>query len=293
METFQKKLNQTRAVERRINWKKHRQQVTGLFNDVFSKKDPVDKIAIFGAGNCDDLDLDDLATKCHWIYLFDLDLESMERGIEHYSEQTRQQIKLIEVDVTGLNTLDFNQQLVSMLKRNEQTEQIIQFLIDTMQHLNGISGDERVALINSFDIVATSAMYTQLFYNWAMDTLSEYKDQYNQQDLDKIKEGFLDLRDHVIVTFHKSVFSFCHEDGFFVTWTDLFQMKPKYNEVLNQGPNAIFTLATNIGYGAAMIGIKDFIDHVDKEEFALRYWLWDFSKDKQYLTMGLLGKLNR
>ena len=65
-------------------------------------------------------------------------------------------------------------------------------------------------------------------------------------------------------------------------------------DTINEGLNAIFALASNVGYGAALIGIKTFIEEVevDKSELALRYWLWEFNANKQYLTIGIIGRLN-
>jgi hypothetical protein len=165
--------------------------------------------------------------------------------------------------------------------------------MDTAQHLAGILDDEWAAFIEGFDIVATSAIYTQLFYNWALDMLSQYEDRYNREELERIKEGFLDLRDQIIFNFHDSVRKCCHKNGFFMMWSDILQMKSEYMENINKGPNAIFALASHVGYGAALIAIQDFMKKVEKDEFFLTYWPWDFNEDKQYLTMGLLGKTSR
>lgn len=290
MEAFQKELNQNREELRRMKWSKHRNHVTGLFDHVFLKKGSVEQVAIFGAGNCDDLDLDYLAPKCHSIYLFDIDLESMRRGIKNFSDSTRSKIKLVELDVTGLSKIDIEHHLSSLLKSDTKADEIVQFLKETENCLTEIVEDEWADYIESFDIVATSAIYTQLFYNWALDLLSEYEGQYNQDEVGRIKEGFLDLRDQIVLTFNESVRNCCRENGFFILWSDILKMEPEYMETINKGPNAIFALASTVGFGAALIAIQDFIVKVDKEQFFLTYWPWDFNEDKQYLVMGLLGK---
>ncbi|MBT2667976.1 hypothetical protein J7J00_21255 [Bacillus sp. ISL-4] len=58
MEIYQRKMNHNRDEYRKLRWQQHRLQVTGLFDAVFSKKAFADKVAIVGAGNCDDLDLE-------------------------------------------------------------------------------------------------------------------------------------------------------------------------------------------------------------------------------------------
>ncbi len=291
MEDFQRELNQNRDVSRRMKWEKHRNHVTELFNHVLLKKGSVDRVAIFGAGNCDDLDLDSLASKCNEMYLFDIDVESMKRGMQHFSQSTCSKIKLVELDVTGLHKIDFDQQLSSLLESGTKAEEIVKFLKNTENRLTRILEDEWTDWLNRFDIVATSAIYTQLFYNWALDLLSEYEDSYNGEEVGRIKEGFLDLRDQIILTFNDSVRQCCRPEGFFIMWSDILQMEPEYTETINKGPNAIFALASNVGYAAALIAIQDFMGKVEKTEFSLTYWPWDFHEDKQYLTMGLLGKV--
>ncbi len=138
--------------------------------------------------------------------------------------------------------------------------------------------------------MATSAIYTQLFYNWALDLLSEYESQYNQEEVARIKEGFLELRDQLFLTFNDSVRNCCRENGFFILWSDILKMEPEYMETISKGPNAIFSLASPVGFGASLIAIQDFIDKVKKEQFFLTYWPWDFNEDKQYLVLGMLGE---
>ena len=191
--------------------------------------------------------------------------------------------------MTGLSKIDFENHLCSLLESDTKADEIVQFLKETENRLTEIV-EEWADYIESFDIVATSAIYTQLFYNWALDLLSDYENQYNQEEVVRIKEGFLDLRDQIVRTFNDSVRTCCHQNGFFIMWSDILKMEPEYMENINKGPNAIFSLASHVGFGAALIAIQDFIEKVKKEDFFLTYWSWDFNEDKQYLVMGMLGE---
>lgn len=293
MEAFQKELNHNRDEFRRTKWAQHREQVTGLFDTVLSKQAPVDKIGIMGAGNCDDLDLDHLATRCNSIYLFDIDKESMINGIKNFSESTQCKIQLVEFDVTGLGKMDFEQTLTSMLMNGERTDKVVEYLLKTNHHLSEIIHNEFAEYIGTFDIFATSAIYTQLFYNWAVATLEKNKHHYEQMDLNRIKDGFLDLRDQIVLNLQDLAFQCCTTRGFYITWTDILKLKPDYAETTTQGINAIFSLASNVGYGAALLAIQDYMGKVDRREFSLNHWIWDFNEEKQYLTIGLLGKLKQ
>lgn len=293
METYQRKMNHNRDEYRKMRWKQHRIQVTGLFDAVFLKKAFVDKVAIVGAGNCDDLDIEYLATKCNSIYLFDIDMESMEKGTAKLPERTRKKIQLIEIDVTGLDKVDFDHHLSSMLNRGETAKGIIRYLKDTKNRLGQLSERVFANYYNDFDIVATSAIYTQLFYNWAMELLSDHANHYRKKDAEEMKNGILDVRDEIVRTVNHSISKCTKQNGFCITWTDILKIEPEYMDTINEGLNAIFALASNVGYGAALIGVKTFIEKVDKSELTLRYWPWDFQKNKQYLTIGIIGRNNR
>ncbi|MGW8427856.1 hypothetical protein ACWGJQ_20520 [Peribacillus simplex] len=292
MEIYQRKMNHNRDEYRKLRWQPHRKQVSGLFDTVFSKKAFADKVAIVGAGNCDDLDLEYLATRCNSIYLFDIDMESMKKGTANLPERTRKKIQLVEIDVTGLDKVDFDHHLSSMLDRSETAKGIIQYLKETENRLGQLSESVFANYYNDFDIVATSAIYTQLFYNWANELLSDYEHQYQKKDTEEIKNGILDLRDEIVRKMNHSISKCTKQNGFCITWTDILKIEPEYMDTINKGMNAIFALASNVGYGAALIGVKTFIENVDKSELSLSYWTWDFNANKQYLTIGIIGRLN-
>ncbi|WP_057915420.1 hypothetical protein [Peribacillus muralis] len=292
METFQRDMNHDRDEWRKIRWKQHRLQVTRLFEAVFSKEPIVEKVAIIGAGNCDDLDLEYLAARCHSIYLFDIDQDSMENGIKDLPELVRKKIQLVKINVTGLDTMGFDENLSSMLNRGEEAEVIIQYVKDTENRLGQLSEHVFSNYYHDFDIVATSAIYTQLFYNWAMDLLAVHGANYEENEMEQVKEGFLDLRDEIVRTLSHSLSKCIKQNGFYLTWSDISKIEPEYSDTINEGINAIFSLAANLGYGAALIGLKAFMEEVDKSKLTLRYWPWDFNEDKQYLTVGIFGRLD-
>lgn len=291
MESFQRDMNHDRDELRKIRWKQHRLQVTQLFEAVLSKEPMVEKVAIIGAGNCDDLDLEYLVARCQSIHLFDIDQESMEKGIKGLPELARKKIQLVKIDVTGLDTIGFDGDLSLMLDRGEKAGVVIQYVKDTENRLNQLSEQLFAEYSFEFDIVTTSAIYTQLFYNWAMDLLAEHGDNYQENDVELIKEAFLDLRDEIVRTLSHSLSKCIKKNGFYLTWTDILKIEPEYSDAIKGGINAVFTLAGNVGYGASLIGLKAFMEEVDKRELTLRYWSWDFNVDKRYLTIGAIGRI--
>ena len=63
-----------------------------------------DKVAILGAGNCNDLDLVQLSSECGEIHLFDLDREAMEDALVRQGVSERPNIHLRDdLDLSGLS----------------------------------------------------------------------------------------------------------------------------------------------------------------------------------------------
>ena len=290
METFQKEMNGHRAEFRWDLWSQHRKQVSALFEHAFSKCLTVNQIAIFGAGNCDDLDLEKLAARCQSIHLFDIDLESMEKGVGNLSSETREKIRLVKLDVTGLDRIHIEAELTRLFVNRVDASEITAYLKMVEGKMANLSAEVFAEYQNQFDVVATSAIYTQLFYNWGLAVLEKHRSYYHNDAVENIKESLLDVRDRIIMVLQDSLFSSCTEKGFYITWTDALQMEESYREIMNKGVNAVFGLASEVGFGAALLAIQSFMGKVDKSAFYLKYWVWDFNEIKQYLTFGLLGR---
>lgn len=86
---FQQMLNKDTDSKRRELWSAHREAVKDLFDKIIQNKDVTDRVGILGAGNCDDLDLEYLASKCKELVLFDIDYQSMQIAVEKLDVSTR------------------------------------------------------------------------------------------------------------------------------------------------------------------------------------------------------------
>ncbi|OES45798.1 hypothetical protein [Domibacillus iocasae] len=293
MQRFQKIMNQSRDDLRKTKWKDHREQVTGLFDEVFSKREYVNKIGVFGAGNCDDLDIEYLSSKANSIYLIDVDLESMKNGIKDLPESVRIKIELVELDVTGLNEINFYNNFASLLEKKGKAKKIVKYLIEISNSLERISRRSLNDLNKDFDIIASSAIYTQLFYNWAFTILSEYQNKYDKKEYNKILDGIIFLRNKIIVAYNDSLFDMCGENGFLISWSDALPIRPGYIPIINKGLKEALALVSSSGYQAALIGIQDIVTKIEVSSLLTRYWKWDFSENKEYLTFGICGEIKK
>ena len=87
----------------RKNWdffSRHRNRVMDLLGAESRRQG---KVAILGAGNCNDLDLRQLASECGEIHLFDLDREAMERALLRQGIPKGSNVQLRDdLDLSGL-----------------------------------------------------------------------------------------------------------------------------------------------------------------------------------------------
>ena len=103
---LQRRSQAQRAANRstRENWRsftRHRNRVMELLGDESRRQG---KVAILGAGNCNDLDLVQLASECGEIHLFDLDREAMEGALLRQGVSEEPNIHLRDdLDLSGLS----------------------------------------------------------------------------------------------------------------------------------------------------------------------------------------------
>ena len=93
----------------RDNWdffRRHRNQVMDLLGAESRRQG---RVAILGAGNCNDLDLRQLASGCGEVHLFDLDREAMEQALRRQGIPEDSNIRLRDdLELSGLGGPELN-----------------------------------------------------------------------------------------------------------------------------------------------------------------------------------------
>jgi hypothetical protein len=141
----------------RTGWElytEHRQNVTGLLGQhVPAAKMPQARLCVFGAGNCNDLDLHRLRNRFHEIHLVDLDGEALLAGCEAQGVDNDPNIvRHGDVDVTGVMPL------ISQWRPDSPPSEV-QVQTALLQALQPQSlGFEA----QSFDVVASASLLSQL-----------------------------------------------------------------------------------------------------------------------------------
>ncbi|MGE7988969.1 hypothetical protein [Lysinibacillus fusiformis] len=289
MNDFQQIINKDTDPERWELWSSQRLAVKDLFDKVLQSNDITERIGIVGAGNCDDLNLEYLASKCKELVLFDIDYQSMQMALEKLDVSTRSKITLVEVDITNLNSMDFYHQFETIVSENQSPKKVIKFLVTAANELkanNLIMEKYR----ESFDIVACSAIYSQLFYNWALFKLDELGSYSNSDFIKILEKGLVYLRNKTVNICNDELYKIANINAGIVCWADLFEMEQSdYSVIKKNDVNSLIPLFKRKGIQASLKGIQGINSKMD-EFIVMRDWVWHFSDNKSYFCRGLVGR---
>ena len=139
----------------------HRRKVTELLRHAATKaQPPAERLAVLGAGNCNDLDLATLSQLYREVELFDIDIDAVEQGVrrqcaEPFADEARRRIQIAPpTDVTGIADL------LSQWPIDGQDDCSATKLIE--QRLNDLP--EGVP-VQSFDVVVSVCLLSQLIFS--------------------------------------------------------------------------------------------------------------------------------
>lgn len=290
MKQLQIDMNKDRSIERWDLWENHRKVVNGLFDEVFNLKDNIENIGIIGAGNCDDLDLEYLSSKCNQIILFDIDYQSMHNSVKKLNSSLQEKITLVEVDLTNINFEEFSIEFKKLISNYEKPKKVVKFLVETANRLKS-NNEIMDRYYKTCDVIASSAIYSQLFYNWALIELGQHKGYSDSEFMEILEKGLVYLRDKIVKICNEELFKISKPNAGVVIWVDLFEFEEADYAVLKPGDlRSADPLIFKKGLQASIIGLKSL--HVYFERIiVLRDWIWNFDEGKKYYCRGLSGLL--
>ncbi|WP_434510095.1 hypothetical protein [Desulfitobacterium sp. AusDCA] len=297
-------MNAARSSKRWDNWEGHRNQINRILHERVLKSSSTDfcKAAIFGAGNCDDIDLNYWLNNVDELWLFDIDLESVQQGIERQNIDTKMidKLKLFQIDVTGLDKISFFNDINQMLKDSTPIKKVVSYIRKIANNLEVI--DDLINHYGSFSFVASSSIHTQLLYPHFNQMLSNTKD----------KETLMREADYLMSTLVKNynqlLLNLVKENGTLFIWTDEFELSsdrgnlhllPQFQrEILNSNYTFLSKFIYNFGLKGAVECNKDllskfpnFADRLIDKTYDLIYWIWHYDLTKHYLIHCFIIRL--
>jgi hypothetical protein len=298
MKAFFGQMNQGREPDRIGKWMSHRQEIKYLIENSLGEFHAKDEAIILGAGNCDDLDLDYLAARFNRVTLADIDNDSMQVSVNGLDPQLQLRIKCLDsLDFTGLDQIDFYARFQNLLDQQASAAQLAAFLQEASAEV--VKKPVLAQYKKRYTAVISSAVHTQLFYLHALSMFAIYAKLYVKNDVKRIVEGIAALRDIILRQYNEMLFALARSDGAVVMWTDIILLdtqtefiKESIYALSNEEKRAQFMLRLMGSYGidSAVLALQDMHDKMAVEGKLLRSWVWPFSAEKQFITVGISGR---
>ncbi|MCY9696159.1 hypothetical protein [Paenibacillus alginolyticus] len=297
MNYFYGDLNSDREENRWERWTGHRQEVTTFIGQSLPLLRKTDKMVILGVGNGDDLDFNYLCNLVHELTLVDIDKGSMEKCLSYIPVASSHKIQsLVECDLTGLDQLSYYDQISKLFKSQASMENIVQYLNEIKTQIKRLRILE--THVSSYDVVMSSAVYTQIYYIQSLSEFAAYANFYNENEVQSITDAMKVLRDEIIIQYNKLMLSLVKNDGTVILWTDMVRTDQEFVfpeeefyslQSEEERIKLIYKMMFEHGREAAITGLLDLYAKLSPEGRKVTSWVWPFNNDRHYITMGLSG----
>lgn len=278
-------------------WESQRKCINEILNRIKKENDSFGRVAVLGAGNCNDIDLEFLSNEFEDITLFDIDNNALQTSTKKYSIKPNCQIKLVgDIEFTGLRELSFYNEFAKKLEANNSVKKIIKFIRDTVIQMSNVNITNEYD--GKFDFVISMPVYTQLCYPLCLYILAEYMENFSASELKKIIDEFNYLAIAASKKYNDFIFKISTTTAKYFILTDVmeFTEETEYLKKLAQvyvlkgdanGLNAL--MVNHHRLSGSLEGITN-INERNTEFQALNSWIWPFSDKKSYLVYGLRAK---
>jgi hypothetical protein len=283
-------------------WESHRTSLMKLVNDeVIGIHNNDDNIAIFGAGECDDIDLKFLTSRFNEVYLIDIDIQAMENGKinQQLTDLENNKITLVGgFDFAGVSK-QFYVEIEELLHKNQPLETIISFIRNEANMLkmpNNLDG-----LKGKFSAVLSAAVHSQICSeNYTV--FGKYYERYNKQEMKEIEDELKYLYTQAVKMYNNLLLHVAKADASLLLGLDMIEISEnagtlEYLPVITKGmangdDAAIENIAVQHGVLGSVEGLNDInarIDFMNLEEYlnekkiTQNYWIWNFDSQRAYM----------
>lgn len=153
------------------DWEDYRQLLTGMVIDA-GGGDKIKTVTVFGAGCCNDIDINTLSRYFKDVALLDCDFEALTKVKNGPGEEEEKNIKLIQASLTGIDESDisvfFDETLAELqrygkLLTRQSFEEVIMTNLDKLISKMYTAEDEILKVLPRTDIAVCNGVCSQLF----------------------------------------------------------------------------------------------------------------------------------
>lgn len=284
------------------SWSKYRENINRIIECALEYRKDATEIIIFGAGECNDLDLNYLSDRFERIVLTDVDTVGLNNGIRRQIKEEKliRKFECLKVEYTGLEKIGFFEKLYKLTIEGSNVEDIINYIDKT---LSGINNKEILPQYkNNFPIVISAPLYTQLIYTQLSTITSMFLKSgiYIESEISMMNERVIYYLPLIIRNYNDLLISVGDNNSLIGMWTDLLQDHPNGEimksickkiddtEFINQ---YVAKYDEKYGLGLGSYGKLDFYEKIDKV-FSL-WSIWPFDSNRSFLVYGSIGKVRK
>lgn len=277
-------VNKLRDDDRYDYWQEHRQVATSFILEASQKSTESNSIIILGAGNCDDIDINKLASIFSRIVLVDITETSLNKAYHSFSKFTQEKVVLRgNVDLLSIDTSDFYPKLKRLLEQRASVEDILNLINYTRTSMKSSILQD---LKGKFDVVVSSAIYTQLFEARLNEILNSCSNSYDSTQKNKIMNEIQRLGRELIEQYNNLLTFLTKKHGVIVTWSDVAHIHELSDSQASGPPQQ---LPMDKLFPSATHGIGNLISKLEPNTITLKYWNWPFNHVISYYVVSLYG----
>lgn len=143
-------------------------------------------------------------------------------------------------------------------------------------------------MIGKFDVVVSSAIYTQLFEARAYEIYKQYRDNYSPKEQEEIFQSIQKISSMLVELFNATQCSLAKDEGIIVTWSDiahLHELSP------SEAAGHPFKIPAEKLFTAGVCGLKTLSYMITG--FLVKWWEWPFNFGRIYKTVAIAGIKSR
>jgi hypothetical protein len=298
MQKFNNDVNNSGDLDMKYSaWSTYRGAVTGFLNRAVLQTSSAKSIIVFGAGECNDIDIKFLCNTFARVVLTDVDEQSIYDGLSRQGIKDLSKLQVCKVEYTGLEDAGFFDTLAALCSENSPIAQISEFVQNALSNVRapGLSALAK----DGFDVVLSCPVYTQIVFSQAevlTEILAHYS-TYTHSDMHELLESFSGAMPALIQKYNDLLLSCAKPGGALVVLADCVEAHPSdpllqtIDGILTSLPlntHALSHLICDHGLKFGVLGKDDLLAKAKQQD--IFFARWPFDEHRHYLVCGIFAR---
>jgi len=292
VKSFNETINHSYNIpQRHNNWAEYREKVTAFITSIdLDNKD----VLIVGAGNLNDIDLNQFGNATKGITLLDVDSAAMTTGLKRQNLDPAE-YTLLELDLTGLDQESGND-LSNVNSENSFFDNFTDALTygTLKSFVENYDNHQLSYNLPEYDVIIILPIYTQILFHQLMNLAHHTLPRVDEQ----IAQMIMELSGGLLSKINNKLLGCIAKQGIVVALSDVLEYSrgsAEYTELSAIVADQVQTTAfyesylNTYGYSLGAYGLYDLASKcaVELEQFIL----WDFDENRRMLVKSIKGMI--